>query len=97
MEKQLRDEKNRSPRSIVNTVKILPQNNNNNIALVCIPHTLMAHFLIHLISVVVVCVLGLVFHFKFWESFWYSIYHLVLCQCFFPVGETRILRPHALD
>lgn len=53
MEKQRRDEKSHS---IVNTVKILPQNNNNK-ALVCIPHTVLVCFLICLISGVVVCVL----------------------------------------
>lgn len=38
MEKQLRDEKPQA--HSINTVKTLPQNNNNNNkALVCIPHT----------------------------------------------------------
>lgn len=68
MEKQLRDEKPQA-HSIVNTVKTLPQNNNNN-ASVCIPHTLLVCFLICLISVVVVCPPGLNYHFKqYWESF----------------------------
>ncbi len=62
MEKQLRDEKTQAF-SIVNTVKILPQNSTNK-ALVCIPHTLLVCFLIGLISVVVVCLPGLVYHFK---------------------------------
>lgn len=61
MEKQLRDEKPQAW-SIVNTVKTLPQNNNK--AVVCIPHTLLVCFLICLISVVAVCPLGLDCHFK---------------------------------
>lgn len=62
MEKQQRDEKPQA-HSIVNTVKTLPQNNNNK-ASVCIPHTLLVCFLMCLISVVVVCPPGLNYHFK---------------------------------
>lgn len=52
MEKQLRDEKPQA-HSIINTIKILHQNNNNK-AVVCIPHTVLVCFLVCLISVVVV-------------------------------------------
>lgn len=60
MGKQLRDEKTKA-HSIINTVKILPQNHNNK-AVVCIPHTLLVCFLIRRIAVVAVCLLGLVHH-----------------------------------
>lgn len=76
MEKQLRDEKTQA-HSIVNTVKLLTQNNNNK-ALICIPHTLLVCFLIYLISVWVSFVI-LNLHFKqHWESFWYLVDHLIL-------------------
>lgn len=76
--------KKKQVHSIVNTVKLLPQNNNNK-ALVCIPHTLLVCFLIYLISVVVVCPLG---HFKltFHSAGKVSGIQMIIsfwCSCFF--------------
>lgn len=66
--KQTKDKKKSQAQSIVNTVRISPQNNNNNTSSVCIPHTLLLRFLICLISVVVVS------HFKQHSVIiWFSI------------------------